>query len=94
MLAIGFFELTLLLNAVLERPQHIDRVDAARIRLDQRGGHPVDNKARRNPIHALAFGLLLDLFDVLLTEAIDVFAIVEFEFLEQGQTTYFGLFET
>src|SRR5438132_3772481 len=93
-LTIGFFELALLLNAVLERPQHIDRVDATRVRLDQRGGHPVDNKARRNPIHALTFGLLLDLLDVLLAEAIDVFAIIEFEFLEEGQAAYFGLFET
>src|SRR5262249_829754 len=33
-LAIGFFELALLFNAVLERPQHINRVDATRVRLD------------------------------------------------------------
>src|SRR5215475_5625455 len=58
-LAIGFFELTLLFNAVLERPQHIDRVDAMRVRLDERGGNPVDDKARRNPIHTLTLGLLL-----------------------------------
>src|SRR5215467_7792709 len=78
-LAIGFCELALLLNAVLERPEHINRVDAARVRLDQRGGNAVENKARRNPIHALAFGLLLNLFDVFLTEAINVVAIVELE---------------
>src|SRR5215475_7249120 len=93
-LAIGFFELALLLNTVFERPQHIDRVDATCIRLDQRGGNPVNNKARRNPIHTLTLGLLLNLLDVLLTEAIDVFIIIEFEFLEESQAMHFGLFET
>src|SRR5207237_4614703 len=70
-LAVSLFELALLLDPVFEGPQHVDRVDAARVRPDQRRGDAVNNKARRNAIHALTFGLLLDLLDVFLPEAFD-----------------------
>ena len=81
-LAVGFFELALLLDALFDGPQHINGIDAAGVGLDQRGRDAVDDKARRNPVHALALGLLLDQLDVFLPEAFDVFAIVELQFLE------------
>src|SRR5262245_24102737 len=91
--AVRLVELAVALDPVFESTQHIDGIDAARVRLDQGGRDAIDNEAWRHAVHALALRLLLNEFQVLLTEAFDIFPIVEFEFLEECEAGYFGLFQ-
>ena len=51
---------------------------------DERAGEAVDDVARRDAVHALAHGLVLQLPHVLLAEALHVLAVVELQLLHQA----------
>ncbi len=84
----------MVINAILDGPQDIDRGDGAGFRLDQRRRDAVDDKPGRDAVHALALGLFLDHFDIFLAKALDLFAIVQLHLFNQGEAVGLRLFQT
>ena len=93
-LAVGFFELGIGVNAVFEGAQYINRIDAPRIRPDERGRDAVDDEARRRAVHALALGLLPNEFQVFLPKPLRIFAVVELQFFHEREPRDLRLFQT
>ena len=78
----------------LQFVEHHERVDAIGVRVGHDGvGDLVLDVARADAVHALVDRLALQLDDVVLGEARQRFAVVEFQFLEQCQVGVLGLNE-
>ncbi|MNV70667.1 hypothetical protein D3C71_1636460 [compost metagenome] len=84
----------MLVKPLLERAEHIQRIDAGLAAFDQGAGDPVDDIPGINAGHAFVGMLARELVHIGFLNAVDFDAVVEIHFFDQIDSGLLGFFET